>query len=179
MTARDPAIESSAADHERAAKGIGPLGFAVLTFSDTRTPETDSSGRAIRELIEGAGHFVARYEVVTDDPDHIRGAIGSALDHPQVAILVTNGGTGIALRDNAFEVVSSMIDKPITGFGELFRMLSWEQVGAAAMLSRAAAGIARGKVIFALPGSTNAVRLGMERLILPQAAHLAHELRKG
>ncbi|MEX0715258.1 MAG: MogA/MoaB family molybdenum cofactor biosynthesis protein [Planctomycetaceae bacterium] len=174
-----PTPESSAADHERTAKDIGPLGFAVLTFSDTRTAETDASGKAIRELIEAAGHSVARYEVLADDPARIRAALVDALGDPDVSIVVTNGGTGVAVRDNAFEVVSTLIDKPLGGFGELFRMLSWEQVGAAAMLSRATAGIARGKALFALPGSTKAVRLAMEKLILPQARHLVQELRKG
>ncbi|MEX0700950.1 MAG: MogA/MoaB family molybdenum cofactor biosynthesis protein [Planctomycetales bacterium] len=174
----DPIRESSAADHELAARNVGPLGFAVLTLSDTRTAETDVSGRTIREMIAAAGHEVARYEVLPDDPPRIRAALVEALADPRVAVVVSNGGTGIAVRDNAYEVVSALLDKPLVGFGELFRMLSWEQVGAAAMLSRATAGIARGKVVFALPGSTNAVRLGMEKLIVPEAAHLYWELHK-
>ena len=100
------------------------------------------------------------------------------LDNPDVAVIVTNGGTGIALRDSAYEVIASTLDKRLDGFGELFRMISYKEIGAAAMLSRALGGIARGKVIFSLPGSTNAVRLAMEKLILPQAAHLYQELHK-
>jgi molybdenum cofactor biosynthesis protein B len=170
--------ESSAADHERAAEAVGALGFAVITLSDTRTEETDKSGAAIREMIVNAGHAAARYAIVTDDPAAIRDALVATLDDPAVAVVVTNGGTGISTRDSAYETITSLLDKRLDGFGELFRMLSYEEIGAAAMLSRAVGGIARGKVLFALPGSTKAVRLGMEKLILPQAAHLSQELNK-
>ena len=175
----DPtADESSYADHQRAAANIDSLGFAVLTLSDTRTEETDKSGRLIRELVIAAGHRVARYAIVTDDPDRIREQLTAALDDPQVTVVVTNGGTGIGRRDSAYETIVGLLDKRLDGFGEMFRMLSYEEIGSAAMMSRAVGGISRGKVVFSLPGSTNAVRLGLEKLILPQAAHLCFELHK-
>jgi molybdenum cofactor biosynthesis protein B len=173
-----PSEQPSFEQHQSAGARIGELGFAVLTMSDSRTPETDTSGQYIREAVLAAGHRVARYALVKDDPDEIRPALQAALADPEVAVIVTNGGTGISLRDNAYEAVVSMLDKMLDGFGELFRMLSYEEIGAAAMLSRAVGGIAQGRVMFSLPGSTKAVRLGMEKLILPQAGHLYFELQK-
>ncbi len=170
--------ESSHVDHEQAASQVGSLGFAVVTLSDTRTEETDKSGQYIREVIESAGHRAARYAIVKDDPAQIRDELTAALADPSVAIVITNGGTGVSLRDSAYETIVECLDKRLDGFGELFRALSYEEIGSAAMLSRAVGGIARGKVVLALPGSTKAVRLGMEKLILPQAAHLYSELHK-
>lgn len=165
-------------EHQAAAAKYGALGFAIITMSDSRTPETDTSGQFIREAVAAAGHRVARYALVKDDPSQIRPQLQAALADPEVAVIVTNGGTGISQRDNAFETVASMLEKKLDGFGELFRMLSYEEIGAAAMLSRALGGIARGKVLFSLPGSTKAVKLGMEKLILPQAGHIYFELQK-
>lgn len=164
--------------HEATGAKVGPIGFAVLTLSDTRTPETDTSGQFIRDAVTGAGHCVVRYALVNDDAALVSPALEQMLDDPAVAVVVSTGGTGIAVRDNAYEVVAALLDKRLDGFGELFRMLSFAEIGAAAMLSRAVGGIARGKILFALPGSTKAVRLGMERLILPQAGHLYYELGK-
>jgi molybdenum cofactor biosynthesis protein B len=165
-------------EHQAAGAKSGPLGFAVLTMSDSRTPETDKSGQYLQKAIAAAGHRVIRYALVPDDPTQIGAWLDEALADPAVAIVVTNGGTGISLRDNAYESIVKRLDKPLDGFGELFRMLSYPDIGAAAMLSRATGGIARGKVLFALPGSTNAVQLGMEELILPQVGHLWFELQK-
>jgi molybdenum cofactor biosynthesis protein B len=164
--------------HQAAGSKYGPLGFAVLTMSDSRTPETDTSGQFIRDAATAAGHRIVRYTIVKDDPAQIRPELLAALGDPQVAVVVTNGGTGVSLRDNAYETIVSLLDKRLDGFGELFRMLSYAEVGAAAMLSRAVGGIAQGKVVFSLPGSTKAVKLGMEKLILPQAGHLYFELQK-
>jgi molybdenum cofactor biosynthesis protein B len=164
--------------HQAAGVKYGALGFAVLTMSDSRTPESDTSGQFIREAVAAAGHKVVRYALVKDDPNQIRPDLQAALADRDVAVIVTNGGTGISLRDNAYETVTALLDKRLDGFGELFRMLSYQEIGAAAMLSRAVGGIARGKVVFSLPGSTKAVRLGMEKLILPQAGHLYFELQK-
>ncbi len=164
--------------HAREAAKTGALGFAVLTLSDTRAEEDDKSGQYLHTAISDAGHHVVRYAVVKDDPADVAAQLTVALDDPAVAIIVTNGGTGIAARDNAYEAVIGVLEKRLDGFGELFRMLSYEEVGAAAMLSRAVAGIAAGRVIFSLPGSTNAVRLAMQKLILPQAGHLYYELHK-
>jgi molybdenum cofactor biosynthesis protein B len=165
-------------EHQSAGSKYGPLGFAVLTMSDSRTPETDSSGQFIKDAIAAGGHRLARYAIVKDDPSQIRPELEAALADDAVAIIVTNGGTGISLRDNAYETIVARLDKRLDGFGELFRMLSYDEIGAAAMLSRAVGGVAAGKIVFSLPGSTKAVRLGMERLILPQAGHLWFELQK-
>jgi molybdenum cofactor biosynthesis protein B len=170
--------ESGHLDHQRAAAQIGSLGFAIVTLSDTRTEQTDKSGQLIRSLVEDVGHRVTRYSIVKDDVELIHEAMTAAINDSQVAIVITNGGTGIAMRDSAYETIVQLLNKRLDGFGELFRMLSYEEIGAAAMLSRAVGGIASGKVVFALPGSTKAVRLGMEKLILPQAAHLYSELHK-
>ena len=170
-------LEGHAA-HAREASKTGALGFAVLTLSDTRSAENDKSGQYLHTAIAAAGHRVVRYAVVKDEPADVAEQLRAALDDPDVAIIVTNGGTGIATRDTAYESVVGMLEKRLDGFGELFRMLSYDEIGAAAMLSRAVAGIAAGRVIFSLPGSTKAVQLGMEKLILPQAGHLYYELRK-
>ena len=151
--------------------------FAVLTVSDTRRPEDDVGGRRIRELLEGAGHTLVEQRIVRDERAQIRWALHTA--RPEVEVLVVTGGTGIAPRDVTFEVVRDVLDKQISGFGELFRMLSYEQIGAAAMLSRAVAGVARGRLVFALPGSVKGVELAVERLILPQVGHMVGLLRGG
>jgi len=152
--------------------------LGLLTISDTRDATTDRSGAAIRALVEQAGHRVADYRIVPDEPTQIEQALEAWLAADECEVLILNGGTGVSKRDRTFEVVSRRLDKRLDGFGELFRMLSFEQVGSAAMLSRALAGIARGKPIFALPGSTRAVELALNRLILPELGHLLDELER-
>jgi molybdenum cofactor biosynthesis protein B len=150
---------------------------AVLTVSDTRTEETDTSGARIKVLLAEAGHPIAGYWIVADEPHLIRRRLN---DLPEAAqVVIVNGGTGLARRDTTFEAVRELFDKTIDGFGELFRMLSWEQIGAAAMLSRATAGIAGGRVVFSVPGSTAAVELAMTRLILPELGHVVGLLAGG
>ena len=151
---------------------------AVVTLSDTRTPETDKSGRRIRELLEADGHAVAHYQVVPDDPAPFEPLLLDCLSRPDVDAVLTNGGTGISRRDQTIAVVERHLDRPLPGFGELFRMLSWEQIGSGAMLSRAVGGVAKGKLLFAMPGSTAAVELAMTKLVLPELRHLLRELRK-
>jgi molybdopterin adenylyltransferase len=174
--------ESSYRDHERDAASVSGLGIAIVTCSDTRTTETDVSGRLIRELAEAAGHRVTRTAIVPDDPEAIELTLHGLLTEGDTQVIVTNGGTGISVRDSAYEVISKLLDKRLDGFGELFRSLSYQEIGAAAMLSRAVGGTVGGtvgaRVLFALPGSTNAVRLGMTKLILPQIGHLVRELTK-
>jgi molybdenum cofactor biosynthesis protein B len=170
--------ETSYRDHEQTASDASGIGFAVITLSDTRTPETDKSGQLIKQLIEEAGHRTEFYELVPDDPERILQTLHEALEQERVQVIVTNGGTGIAHRDTVVEVVESLLENKLDGFGELFRALSFEEIGAAAMLSRAIGGTVGRKVLFSLPGSSNAVRLGMTRLILPQAGHLVQELNK-
>jgi molybdenum cofactor biosynthesis protein B len=147
----------------------------VLTISDTRTEATDTGGRAIVDLLTGAGHIVAGRAIVRDEPDDVARTIGAQLEAPGVQAVITTGGTGISARDRTYETVTRMLDKTLDGFGELFRMLSFHEIGAAAMLSRACAGLARGRIVIALPGSEHAVRLAMTRLILPELGHLVRE----
>ena len=150
----------------------------VLTISDTRTAGNDTSGRAIADLLESNGHDVAGRGIVRDDPDAIRAELGKQLDASPAQVIITTGGTGISSRDSTYEVVGDLIEKRLDGFGELFRMLSYQEIGAAAMMSRACAGTAAGKLIVSLPGSENAVRLAMTRLLLPELGHLVRELSR-
>ena len=151
---------------------------AVLTISDTRTPETDTGGDAVQGALEGAGHAVVDRTIVRDDAARIRTALVNALARADVDAVVTSGGTGISARDNTYEVVDRMIEKRLDGFGEIFRMLSYEEIGAAAIMSRAVAGAVGTKLVASLPGSRNAVRLAMEKLLVPEIAHVVFELRK-
>ena len=149
---------------------------AVITVSDTRAHETDVGGRAIVELLEGAGHVVAKRQILRDEPMDVRDAVLANV--ADVDAIITTGGTGITSRDSTYEAVASIFDKHLDGFGELFRMLSYEEIGSAAMMTRATAGVARGTAIFLLPGSEHAVRLGMTKLILPELGHVVRELRR-
>jgi molybdenum cofactor biosynthesis protein B len=151
---------------------------AVLTISDTRTPETDTGGNAIVQLMREAGHEVSRREIVEDDAPRIEVVLQELLTDTSVDAVITTGGTGISARDTTYEVVSRLIDKKLDGFGELFRMLSYKEIGAAAILSRAVAGASGAKFVACLPGSTNAVRLAMEKLLVPEIPHVVFELRK-
>jgi molybdenum cofactor biosynthesis protein B len=170
----------SAEQHRRAAPAV--LGFATLTVSDTRSEGDDASGRAIRALVSGAGHRVLDSTLVRDDVEEIRAAVRHLLSRPGVDVLVTTGGTGFSPRDVTLDAAGPLLERPVEGFGELFRMLSHQQVGAAAMLSRAAAGLvgrdAATQAVFLLPGSPKAVTLAMEALILPEAAHLLGQARR-
>lgn len=149
--------------------------MGVLTASDSRSAETDESGRLIRELLGAGGHRVEYYAVLPDDPALIRDAVLERLPH--LDAIIVNGGTGIAARDSTVEAIRVLLDKELEGFGELFRYLSYEQIGSAAFLSRAVAGIAAGKIVVALPGSPEACRLAMEKLLLPELGHMAHLLK--
>ena len=166
----------TAAAHREAAPDA--VRCAVLTISDTRTVATDTSGALIRSLLEEEGHTIVDAAIVPDDPTAIERRLNGWLARSEIQAVITNGGTGIAARDTTYEVIARLIERRLDGFGELFRMLSYAEIGAAAMLSRAIAGSARGKLIAAMPGSTNAVRLAMERLILPELAHMVYELEK-
>jgi molybdenum cofactor biosynthesis protein B len=150
----------------------------VVTVSDTRTLETDGGGALVAELLAGAGHAVVRREIVRDEPDAIAAAVRRGLDDPAVRALVLTGGTGVAPRDVTPDAVEPLLERVVPGFGELFRALSYQEIGSAALLSRALAGIARGRVVFVLPGSRGAVRLALEKLVLPELGHLASEAVK-
>ena len=151
---------------------------AVLTISDTRTKDNDHSGGLIVKLLEAAGHTIDAYGIVRDEPDWIKSQLRHWLQDSRIDVICTTGGTGITSRDTTVEVARQLIDKELEGFGELFRMLSWDEVGSAALLSRAVAGLAGETLIFTLPGSLNAVKLAMTRLIVPELPHLIWERRR-
>ena len=163
---------------EHKSRAPSSVGCAVVTVSDTRTEATDTSGRAIAELLERAGHRVVARAIVKDDPDQIRDCLQRQLATADVQVVITTGGTGITARDSTYEVVTGLIRKRLDGFGELFRMLSFEQIGAAAMMSRACAGVAAGRIVVSLPGSEAAVRLAVDRLLVPELGHLVREVSR-
>jgi molybdopterin adenylyltransferase len=152
---------------------------AVLTVSDTRNEETDKSGRKMKDLLAASDHQILHYHIIPDEKDVISREIESLLEDNQIEAILVNGGTGIAKRDVTIESVSAFFDKELPGFGELFRYLSYEQdIGSASILSRAVAGVANDKVIFCTPGSTGAVGLAMEKIIMPEIGHIVMELQK-
>jgi molybdenum cofactor biosynthesis protein B len=150
----------------------------VLTVSDTRTEATDTSGNAIAELLTAAGHEIAGRAIVKDEPADVARVVSDQLASADVQAIITTGGTGLTSRDSTYEAIEGLIEKRLDGFGELFRMLSYHDIGPAAMLSRAVAGTARGKFIAALPGSEGAVRLGITKLLIPELGHIAQQLAK-
>ncbi len=165
-------------EHRDQAAAREPVRCAVVTISDTRTPETDASGRLCRERLEAAGAVVLDYQILPDEPDLIGPLLESLCARDDIDAVLLNGGTGIARRDRTYDAVAARLDKLLPGFGELFRLLSYQEVGAAAMLSRAVAGVREGTLVFSMPGSPNAVEVAMDRLIAPELAHLAWELRR-
>jgi molybdenum cofactor biosynthesis protein B len=154
------------------------VGCFVLTISDSKTPETDTSGALIRELVSAAGHRVTGHAIVKDEPEQVAAVIRSGCAAPSVEAFILTGGTGITSRDSTYEAIEALLDKRLAGFGELFRMLSYDEIGAAAMLSRAQGGVVQGRVLFSLPGSPNACRLALEKLIIPELPHLIREVRR-
>ncbi len=170
-------IKVSTAEHKAAApKAVGCM---VITVSDTRNEETDKSGQLMKTLLQEAGHEILLYRIVKDEPNEIRAAIEEGAAHEGIQIILLNGGTGIAKRDTTYEAVNGLLEKVMPGFGEIFRFLSYtEDIGSAAILSRAIAGTYKEKAIFSTPGSSGAVRLAMTRLILPELGHVVRELRK-
>ncbi|MDQ3657273.1 MAG: MogA/MoaB family molybdenum cofactor biosynthesis protein [Chloroflexota bacterium] len=173
-TNRPPA--QSVAEHRAAAPDT--VGVAILTMSDTRTRETDTSGAIIRELLNLTGHTIVDYRIVPDEPDLIRETLAAWTENPAIQAILTNGGTGIAKRDTTYDVVAGLLEKRLDGFGELFRMLSYQEIGPAAMLSRAVAGVYKERLVITMPGSRNAVQLAMSKLIAPELAHLVFEVTK-
>ncbi|SFE49699.1 MogA/MoaB family molybdenum cofactor biosynthesis protein [Alteribacillus iranensis] len=152
--------------------------IGIITVSDTRTEETDKSGAIIRQLAEEQGHEITAYDIVKDEKEKMQDLLHTWLQDEPVDVVIMNGGTGFSPRDVTYEAVNELLDKEMEGFGELFRMLSYEEIGAKAMFSRAIGGSVKEKVIFALPGSSNAVKLGMNQLILPVLSHFMEELNK-
>lgn len=168
-------MNSSSTQHKAIADQQGPVAVAIVTVSDTRTPETDVNVTYLRQQVETAGHRVVAYHLIKDEVDQVSHVL-DILAKSDAQIILFNGGTGIAPRDRTYDVLSQRLEKVLPGFGELFRMLSYEQVGSAAMLSRATAGVYQNKVIFSTPGSPAAVKLAWEKLIAPELTHLAWEV---
>ena len=169
-----PNDHSSSQHHKAIAAEQGKIAIAIVTVSDTRTPETDVNAAYLREQITAAGHTVAAYRLIKDEADQVAGVLDDLVTDAR--IILFNGGTGIAPRDRTYDALSRKLEKTLPGFGELFRMLSYEQVGAAAMLSRATAGVYQNTVIVSTPGSPAAVQLAWEKLIAPEMEHLAWEV---
>jgi molybdopterin adenylyltransferase len=165
-------------DREHKWRAPKSIGCFVLTVSDTRTEATDTSGRAIADLLSAAGHRIEGRAIVRDDPALVRDAITRQMANAGVQAIITTGGTGITSRDSTYEAVAALLQKRLDGFGEIFRMLSYQEIGAAAMMSRACAGLVAGRIVIALPGSEAAVRLALERLIIPELGHLVQQASK-
>jgi len=168
----------SEAVHKHRESAPETVRVAIVTISDTRTPETDTGGDIAQELLEGAGQEVVERRIVRDEVAGIRNDLVDLLARSDVDAVITTGGTGISARDTTYEVVDRMIEKRLDGFGEVFRMLSYEEIGSATIMSRALAGSVGGKFLASLPGSRNAVRLAVEKLLVPELAHVVFELRK-
>jgi molybdopterin adenylyltransferase len=163
--------------HEHKEKAQKTVRCFVITVSDSRDENTDTSGQTIKQFLSAAGHHAAGYRIVKDEPVEIAALLEEVLGKADVEAVIVNGGTGIAPRDGTYEVVSRFLDKKLDGFGEIFRYLSYLDIGSAAIMSRAAAGTARGKVLISLPGSKGAVALAMEKLILPEIRHMVSQLQ--
>ena len=166
----------AATPREHKAHAPGSVGCWVVTISDTKTPETDTSGALIRELLNAGGHRVIGSSLVRDEPAEVQRVVREACRAERVQAVILTGGTGITSRDSTFEAVEALLDKRLPGFGELFRMLSWQEVGAAAMLSRAQMGVHARRIVVSLPGSPNACRLALEKLLVPELGHLVREV---
>jgi molybdenum cofactor biosynthesis protein B len=166
----------SYAAREHKANAPRSIGCMVITCSDTRTPETDTSGQLIQKLLKEQGHTIVAYHLVKDEPAQIKARIAEGTGNDRVQAIMINGGTGISRRDSTFEAVDGMLEKRLDGFGEVFRYLTYQDIGSPAIMSRATAGIVNGRILFSTPGSENAVRLAMEKLILPELGHLVKEL---
>ncbi len=166
----------SVAEHKE--KGKRSIHCFVVTVSDTRDENTDTSGQTIQKLLATEGHHAAGYRIVKDEPAQIQALLIEAVKRQDIDAVIVNGGTGIAPRDGTYEVVSRLLEKKLDGFGELFRYLSYVDIGSAAIMSRAAAGTAGGKILISLPGSSGAVKLAMEKLILPEIRHMLSQLQE-
>lgn len=163
--------------HEHKEKAKKSVRCWIITVSDTRDETTDTSGQTIKKFLSDEGHQAAGYKIVKDEPAQIEALLNEALASSDVEAVIINGGTGIAPRDATYEVVSRFLEKKLDGFGEIFRYLSYLDIGSAALMSRAAAGTARGKVLISLPGSKGAVTLAMEKLILPEIRHMVSQVQ--
>ena len=169
---------AAATPEEHKASAPRSIGCFVLTISDTKTPATDTSGALIRDLLAAAGHRVAGSAIVRDEPVDVKRVVREAVADPGVQAVILTGGTGITSRDSTYEAVDTLLDKRLPGFGELFRVLSYQEIGAAAMLSRAQMGVCASRILVSLPGSPNACRLALEKLVIPELGHLVREVSR-
>lgn len=167
-----------ATPREHKAHAPRSVGCWVVTISDTKTPETDTSGAVIRELLSAAGHHVVGVTIVSDEPAEVQRVVREACQDERVQAVILTGGTGITSRDSTFEAIEALLDKRLPGFGELFRMLSYQEIGAAAMLSRAQLGIHARRILVSLPGSPQACRLALDKLLIPELPHLVREVSR-
>jgi molybdenum cofactor biosynthesis protein B len=163
---------------EHKEKAPAHLRCAIVTVSDSRTVETDDSGKIIHGLLAGASHEIVHYAIVKDDEEAIRGEVNALAREGKSQVLILNGGTGISRRDRTPEALEPLLERELPGFGELFRHLSYAEIGSAAVLSRASAGLVGGMVVFLLPGSPAAASLAMEKLILPEMGHIVFEVSR-
>lgn len=168
----------AATPREHKAHAPRSVGCWVVTISDTKTPETDTSGAVIRELLGAAGHHVVGATIVRDEPADVQRVVREACQDERVQAVILTGGTGITSRDSTFEAIEALLDKRLPGFGELFRMLSYREIGAAAMLSRAQLGIHARRIVVSLPGSPQACRLALDKLLIPELPHLVREVSR-
>jgi len=168
----------STQQHREIAARQGPVHVAIVTVSDTRTRENDTGGDLIEDRVAAAGHKVVFRTIVKDEPAQIGALLDQIVNETDARLILFTGGTGIAPRDTTYDVLAGKLEKTMPGFGELFRMLSYQEVGAAAMLSRATAGTYRGRVVISMPGSPNAVQVAMDKLIMPEIQHLAWEVAR-
>jgi molybdopterin adenylyltransferase len=163
---------------EHKSQGPQSLRCAVITVSDTRTLENDTGGQSVIDHLQEAGHQVACREIIPDDPARMRPLLDELCGRDDVDVILLTGGTGVTSRDQTYETISGILDKPMPGYGEIFRMLSFQEIGPAACLSRAVGGIARGKVVLTMPGSPAGVRLAMEKIIVPELRHFVREAKR-
>ncbi len=163
--------------HEHKAKAPRKIAFLLMTISDSRTEATDQSGKLIKQLLTEEGQRVIDYRIIRDEPEEIESLLRAALVRQDLDVILLNGGTGISPRDGTYEVVSRLLQKQLEGFGEIFRYLSYLEIGSAAIMSRAVAGVAEGKVVISLPGSSKAVELAMRRLVLPEIGHMVSQVK--
>jgi len=166
------------AQEEHKAEAPERVSCFVVTVSDSRSEDTDISGPLITELLEANFHYIVGAQLVPDDPEKIRRLVQQAASHEKIQVILLNGGTGVSPRDNTYETLVEMFDRRIAGFGELFRYLSYKDIGPAAMLSRAVAGVINERIVFSMPGAVGAVKLAMSELILPELGHLVYEVSK-
>ena len=179
LSFREMTLPPGTTEHRAEGAALAPLRCAILTVTDSRTLETDESGKAIRRLLDGAGHAVADYTLLPNDEQRVRGHVRALLSRTEIDAILITGGTGLGSKDRTVEAVKPLLEKELPGFGELFRVVSFqEQIGAAAILSRAVAGSANGKFVVAMPGSKAAVELALTRIILPELRHAIRELRR-